>query len=106
MIWKISHWLKFEIKGLFVNTWTADYKYPVPDCENLPFRIQIQLSEKQKTFSGFFIPFMESPSYFEHIQKKGDRHSYGISEIRDRLRHRHATHYLAPCQNIIRQWTC
>ena len=44
MTWKISPWLKFEIIGLFVNTWTADYKYPVPDCENLPFPIQIQLS--------------------------------------------------------------
>ena len=44
IIWKISPWLKFEIIGLFVNTWTAHYKYPVPDCENLPFPIQIQLS--------------------------------------------------------------
>ena len=44
VIWKISPWLKFEIIGLFVNTWTADYKYPVPDCENLPFPIQIQWS--------------------------------------------------------------
>ena len=43
-IWKISPWLKFEIMGLFVKTWTADYKYPVRDCENLPFPIQIQLS--------------------------------------------------------------
>ena len=43
MIWKISPWLKFEIIGLFVNTWTADYKDPVPDCENLWFPIQIQL---------------------------------------------------------------
>ena len=33
----------FEIIGLFDNTWTADYKYPVLDCENLPFPIQIQL---------------------------------------------------------------
>ena len=39
IIWKISPWLKFEIIGLFVNTWTADYKYPVPDCESLPFPI-------------------------------------------------------------------
>ena len=44
MIWKISTWLKFDIIGLFANTWAADYKYPVPDCENLPFPIQIQLS--------------------------------------------------------------
>ena len=44
IIWKISTWLKFGIIGLFANTWTADYKYHVPDCENLPFPIQIQLS--------------------------------------------------------------
>ena len=43
MIWKVSSWLKFEIIGLFVKTWTADYKYPVPDYKNLPFPIQIQL---------------------------------------------------------------
>ena len=44
IIWKTSPWLKFGIIGLFVKTWTADYKYPFPDCENLPFAIQIQLS--------------------------------------------------------------
>ena len=44
IIWKTSPWLKFGITGLFVNTWPADYKYPVPDCENLMFPIQIQLS--------------------------------------------------------------
>ena len=43
MIWKISLWFKFEIIGLFVNTWTTDYKYPVRDCENLSFPIQIRL---------------------------------------------------------------
>ena len=32
MIRKISPWLKFEMTGLFPNTWTADYKYPVTDC--------------------------------------------------------------------------
>ena len=44
IIWKTSPWYKFGIIGLFVNTWTAHYKYPVQDCENLPFPIQIQLS--------------------------------------------------------------
>ena len=43
IIWKISRWLKFEIIGLFVNTWTPEYKYPVPVCKNLSFPIQIQL---------------------------------------------------------------
>ena len=70
IIWKTSPWLKFGIIGLFVNTWTADYKYPVKDCENLPFPIQIQFSSEKKTFSPFFIPFMESPSNLEHFQKK------------------------------------
>ena len=69
MIWKISRWLKFAIIGLFVNTWTAHYKYPVPDCVDLPFPIQIRLSQKQKTFSRFFVALMESPSNFEHFQK-------------------------------------
>ena len=44
IIWKRSPWLKFGIIGLFVNTRTADYKYPDPDFENLPFPIQIHLS--------------------------------------------------------------
>ena len=44
MILKIPLWLKFEIIGLVVNTWTADYKYAVTDCVNLPFPMQIQLS--------------------------------------------------------------
>ena len=70
IIWKKSPWLKFEIIGLFVNTWTADYRYPVPDCETLAFPIQIQLSYKQKTFSGFSIPFVKSPSNSEIFQKK------------------------------------
>ena len=29
--------------ALFVNTLTADCNYSVPDCENLPFPIQMQL---------------------------------------------------------------
>ena len=44
MVSKIPSWCKFEIKGFFVNTWTVDYKYPVPDCENFPFPIRLQLS--------------------------------------------------------------
>ena len=44
IIWKTSPWLIFRIIGLFVNTWTADYDYPIPDSANLPFPIQIQLS--------------------------------------------------------------
>ena len=65
MIWKISPWLKFEIIGLFFNTCTVNYMYPLTDCENLPFPIQIRLFSKEKRFSRFFIPFMEFQSNFE-----------------------------------------
>ena len=44
MIWKISPLLKFEILGLFINILTVDEKYPVRDCENLQFPIEMQLS--------------------------------------------------------------
>ena len=43
IVWKTSPWLKFGIIGFFLNTWTADHKYPVLDCENLPFTVPIQL---------------------------------------------------------------
>ena len=39
-----------EILQAFVNTLTADDKYPLQDCENLPPLIQTQLSGKRKTF--------------------------------------------------------
>ena len=43
MIQKISALMKFEILGMFVNTLTADDKYPVPDYQNLRFPIQMEL---------------------------------------------------------------
>ena len=48
------------ILGVFVNTLTADGVYPVQDCENLQLQIQMQLSEKRKAFSEFFVPVLES----------------------------------------------
>ena len=56
-----------EILGVFVNTLTADGKYPVQGCENLQLPIQMQLSEKRKTFSEFFVSFLESTSNFKHF---------------------------------------
>ena len=53
-----------EILVVFVNRMTADSKYPVRDCQNLQLPIQMQLSEKRKTFSQFFSTFHESTSNF------------------------------------------
>ena len=44
MISKICPLLKCEIMAVLVNTLTADYTYPVRDCEDLPFPIQMQSS--------------------------------------------------------------
>ena len=55
LIWIISSLVLGEILGVFVNTLTADVKYPVQGCENLQVPIQMQLSEKGKTFSEFFV---------------------------------------------------
>ena len=68
---------------MFRNTLTANDKYPVRDCVNLLSPIQMQLSLKPTIFSHFFVPFLESTSNFKHFEKKDDRHSYFISEIKE-----------------------
>ena len=75
LIWKMSPLVLGEILGEFINTLTSDGKYPVRGCENLQLPIQMQLSEREKTFSPFFVPFLESTSHFKHFEKKHDFHS-------------------------------
>ena len=64
-----------EILGVLVNILTDTAKYRVQDCQNLPLSIQMQLSQKRKPFSEFFVPFLESTSYVKQFEKKDDRHS-------------------------------
>ena len=59
-----------KILGLFVNTLSAEDKYCLLYRDNLTQPIQILLSQKQKTFSQFFSPFLKSTLNFEHFQKK------------------------------------
>ena len=44
LIWKIYPLVICKILGVFVDTFTADDKYPLPDHENLLLPIQMQLS--------------------------------------------------------------
>ena len=44
IIWDTFPLLKFEMIEVFVNTWTADYKYPFQDCENFLLPTQMKLS--------------------------------------------------------------
>ena len=59
----------------FFKTLTADGKYPVEDWESLQLPLQMQLSEKHKTFSQFFVSFLESASNFKHFEEEYDGHS-------------------------------
>ena len=43
--------------------------------DNLAQPIQMQLSQKQKTFSEFFFAFLKSILNFKHLPKKDDPHS-------------------------------
>ena len=46
----------------------------------------MQLSQKQKNFSGFFSAFLKSTSYFEHFRQKDDPHSWCISQNTDSVK--------------------
>ena len=60
---------------LFVNTFTVNDKHYLLNRDNLTQTIQIQLSQKQKTFFEFFFAFLKSILNFKHLPKKDDPHS-------------------------------
>ena len=72
-----------EILGLFLNTLTGDDQDPVQDWENLKLPIQMQLPEKWKSFSEFFVPLLDATSNFNHFERKDAFHFQFISEIAD-----------------------
>ena len=81
--WKKSLFVISQILSLLVNTLPAIEKYPALTRDNLTIPIQMQLSQKQKTFSHCFRVFLKSSLNFEHFQTKGDSHSFYITEITD-----------------------
>ena len=72
-----------EILRLFVNALTADDKYSGSNMQTFRQQFQTPLSQKQKTFSGFFIAFLKCAWNLEHFQKKEEYPSLIISEIID-----------------------
>ena len=65
---------------LFVNKTSAVDKCSLHNRDNLMQPIHMQLSQKLKTFSGFFNVFSESRLSLEYFQKKYDANSLFISE--------------------------
>ena len=72
-----------QVLGLVDNTLAADEKYPVLNRDNLTIPIQMQLSQKQKTFSQFFAALSKSRLNFKDFERKDNPHSFCSSEIKD-----------------------
>ena len=68
---------------MVVNTLAADEKYPVLNRDNLTIPIQMQLSQKKKTFSQFLGAFLKPTINFKVFEKKGYAHRFCISKITD-----------------------
>ena len=83
MSWKKSPSVWYKILRLFVHALTADDKYSGSNMQNFPQQFQTPLSQKQKTFSGFFIAFLKCAWNLEHFQKRDEYPSLYISEIID-----------------------
>ena len=60
---------------MFVNTLSLDDKHYLLNRDNLTQSIQIQVAQKQKTFSDFFFAFLKSILNFKNLAKKDDPHS-------------------------------
>ena len=78
-----------EILRLFFKTLTADDKYSGSNMQSLPQQFQTPLSQKQKTFAGFFIAFLKFAWNLKHFQKKDEYASQIIFENIDAERRRY-----------------
>ena len=72
-----------QILGLLVNTLAADENYPLHNREYLTIPIQMQLSQKQKTFSEFFAAFLKFSLHFKHLKKKEHPYRFCIFKVTD-----------------------
>ena len=62
---------------------TAHSKYSRCNVNNFAQQVQTPLSQKLKTFCGYFIAFLKCAWNLEHFEKKDEYRSLIISEIMD-----------------------
>ena len=79
---KKSLLLTCKILGLLVNTLAANEKYPVLNRDNLAIPIQMQLSQKQKTFSRFFAAFLKFRLILNILSKNMTLIDFVMSKLR------------------------
>ena len=68
--WKKSLLVIHKFLILFVKTLTVDDKHYLLKRDNLAQPIKIELSQKPKIFSDFFLAFLKSILNFKHQSKK------------------------------------
>ena len=61
----------------------TDDKYSRRNMLNFTQQLEAPLSQKQKTFYGFFIPFLKCALNLEHFEKKDEYPNLVISRIID-----------------------
>ena len=83
MSWTKSAIVGSEILTLFVNTLTTDDKHSGRNTLNFTQQLEAPFSQKQKTFSGFFIAFLKCALNLEHLEKEDECPSRVISRIID-----------------------
>ena len=62
---------------------TTDDKYSRRIMLNFTQQFEALLSQKQKTFSGFFLAFLKCASNLEHFEKKDEYPNLLISKVID-----------------------
>ena len=80
----------------------TDEEYSRWNMLNLSKQRQAPLSQKQKTFSGFFIAFLECARNLEHFEKKNEHTSVIIFKIIDSERGGYLNVKKVLLQNTIR----
>ena len=71
--------MRQKILRMFVKTLRVDEKHYLLNKDNLTETIQMQLSQKQKTFWEFFFAFLKSILNSKYLPRKYDPHSSCIS---------------------------
>ena len=79
---KKSFFLTWKTLVLLLNTLAADEKYPVLNRDNLAIPIQMQLSQKQKTFWKFFAAFLKFCLNFKDLETNMTLIDFLFSKLR------------------------
>ena len=68
---------------VYVNTLTTDDKYSSRNMLNFTQQLEALLSQKEKTYSRFFLAFRKYPLNLENFEKKDEYPSLVISKVID-----------------------